>query len=176
MNYKEKGITIIQCQNKKMACRESIKKNHHQINRLIYEIQYQHVISSTSNRLYNELVEIGKEIASEAEKKPLNPKEAEILQKLRQICINLRHIIRNTKPDIDETETARKIQNYSFFAYKKALQSILSSEEDIKNQLEKMKSLRADLEPILKSNFDEVGYKKMQDELLNSWMERYRIY
>lgn len=175
--FKEKGVEIIKCQNSKMATRESIKNIHRAVNKLLYDIQYQNVLTTTTNRLYGKLVGYGQQINKEAENKPLNPKEAEILQKLRNICINLRHIIRNTQNRvINETLTASKVQSYSFWYYKQHKDEILKDEETIKNYLEKLKTLVKDLQPILNKEFDTQSYLKIQNELIEALVKRYVIW
>ena len=176
--FKEKGIEIIKCTNNKMSTRESIKNIHRAVNKLLYDIQYQNVLTTTTNRLYGKLVGYGQQINKEAENKPLNLKEAEILQQLRKICINLRHIIRQTQNrDINETFTASKIQSYSFFYYKTHKNDIFKDEETIKNHLEKLKTLVQDLQPILGGKeFDIQGYIKMQNELIDALVKKYVIW
>jgi hypothetical protein len=100
------GLTPIKCEAKEGT--DKLKEIHYQINDVLYKNSGKYIFQSHAERLYNQLCDYGKRLASLEVPDKANPKKSELLTKLRTICNSLKVYKKQaqTSEDVKEMQSA----------------------------------------------------------------------
>ena len=171
-SYRDNDITILVTKNKE--CTNTLKDLHYRINDVIYPIQYQHLLPTTTKRVINTLTDIRRDLLSYEPKKNERKKYEELYNQLQDRIWSLQTIKDEDYQDL--TANALAILRYRISVYLDDRKNKKYYYVDaIIKALEVNKNIYDDCKDYTKGNDELYRFIKMQDELFSMFNEKYRL-
>ena len=163
------GITPIKCEAKEGT--DKIKEIHYAVNDILYENSGKYIFQPMAERIYNQLCDYGKQLASLQVPDRANAKKSELLSKLRTVCNSLKVYKgqNQTSEDLKEMQAAINWLLHRFIEAKPTL-----TPEQALKFLKETKEMRDYVFP-WDEDLKTGNLVKMNTQLINFITEKYSI-
>lgn len=168
VTYKDNEIKIIKCVEKQGG--DKLTTLHHQINEVLYGIQNQYILPTTTQRVYDELVTIGKALGEYTPKSYEVKKYNELITKLR-IAVKLLKTLEQPQEN-NPKDVAKKLINYEVHKYIKNKPTTETPTDELIKTLERNKTIYEDAQQYI--DYPDT-FIRMQGELLNLLQKKYQL-
>lgn len=163
------GLSPIKTEHKEGT--DKLKEIHFQVNEVLYQNSGKHIFQHHAERLYNQLCDYGKRLASLEVPDKANPKKSELLSKLRTICNSLKVYKKQaqTSEDVKEMQAAVNFLLHRFIEVKDNI-----TDEQVIDFLKEIKELYDAVYP-LEEDLKLTNLVKMNRQLINHITTKYQL-
>lgn len=168
ITYKNNEIEIITCDEKKGG--ETLTTHHHKINSILYPIQNQYILPTTTHRAYKALVEMGKQLKEYQPKEYETKKYNELMVKLKMVCVKLKKL--EQPQENNPKDVAKKLINYEVHKYIKNKPTTETQTDELIKTLERNKTIYEDSQEYI--DYPDT-FIRMQGEILSLLQNKYQL-